>query len=120
MTNEQTPTPGSYGVHISGGEVSGPIAVGPHSRATVNNLGGSAPGEAARLLDRLERLLAEHEAEVTEPARARRDVADVRQEIEQADPDRSRVLDALKRLSARAAEVSVIVEVVGQIRELFG
>ncbi|NUO96960.1 MAG: hypothetical protein HOW71_14970 [Nonomuraea sp.] len=119
MTDEETPMDGRYGVHISGGEVNGPIAIGPHSRATVNNLGQAGPGEAARLLDRLAQLLAEHEGRVAEPERARRDLADVRQEAEQAEPDRARVMDALKRLSARAAEVSVIVEVVGQIRELF-
>lgn len=111
---------GRYGVHISGGEVSGPIAVGPHSRATVNHLGRPGPGEeVSRLLDRLAELLAEHEGRVSEPERARRDLADVRQEAEEAEPDRARVMDALKRLSARAAEVSVIVEVVTQIRELF-
>ncbi|NRQ30969.1 hypothetical protein HII36_03860 [Nonomuraea sp. NN258] len=106
-----------YGMHISGGNVSGPIAMGPHARATVNNFADPA---AARLLDRLEQLIGEHQSEVAEPERALRDVADVRQELAETEPDRSRVLDALKRLSARAAEVSVIVEVVGQIRELFG
>jgi hypothetical protein len=107
-----------YGVHITGGNVSGPIAMGAHARATVNNAGPAASGELKQLLERLERLLGEHEAELAEPARARRDAADVRQELEEAEPDRSRVLDALKRLSVRAAEVSVIVEVVSQIREL--
>ncbi|MFB4277624.1 hypothetical protein ACBJ59_20200 [Nonomuraea sp. MTCD27] len=111
-----------YGVHVSGGNVSGPIAMGPHARATVHNTvhhTGPAGGEAGRLLDVLERLLAEHEAALTEPARARRDVGDVRRELEEAEPDRSRILDALKRLSVRAAEVSVIVEVVSQIQSLF-
>ncbi|MEV4178605.1 hypothetical protein [Nonomuraea sp. NPDC049709] len=112
-----------YGVHISGGNVSGPIAMGPHARATVHNTvhntGPAAGVEAGRLLDVLERLLTEHEAALTEPARARRDVGDVRRELEEAEPDRSRILDALKRLSVRAAEVSVIVEVVSQIQSLF-
>ncbi|MFG1710289.1 hypothetical protein ACFLIM_44685 [Nonomuraea sp. M3C6] len=108
-----------YGVHISGGNVSGPIAMGAHARATVNNVGAPAAGELGALLDRLERLLGEHETALTEPAQARRDVVDVRRELEEAEPDRSRILDALKRLSVRAAEVSVIVEVVSQIRALF-
>ncbi|MFI6318713.1 hypothetical protein ACIBG8_14385 [Nonomuraea sp. NPDC050556] len=56
---------------------------------------------------------------VAEPERARRDAADVRQELEEAEPDGSRVLDALKRLSARAGEVTAIVEVIAQIRGLF-
>lgn len=109
-----------YRVDISGGTVSGPIAMGANARATVNNLGSPADQDRLTdLLDRLERLLGEHEADVAEPAQARRDAADIRQELEQAEPDRSRILDALKRLSVRAAEVSVIVEVVSQIRELF-
>ncbi|GAA3533179.1 hypothetical protein GCM10022419_010430 [Nonomuraea rosea] len=107
-----------YGVHISGGDVSGPIAMGAHARATVHNVTMAAGGELGQLLDRLERLLGEHEAKLAEPHRAARDVADVRQELAEAEPDRSRVLDALKRLSVRAAEVSVIVEVVSQIRDL--
>ncbi|MFC4113165.1 hypothetical protein [Nonomuraea zeae] len=108
-----------YGVHISGGDVSGPIAMGEHARATVYNVGGAGDtGELGRLLDRLERLLGEHEAELAEPQRAHRDAADVRQELAEAEPDRSRIMDALKRLSVRAAEVSVIVEVVSQIRDL--
>ncbi|MGW0481028.1 hypothetical protein [Nonomuraea sp. NPDC003214] len=105
-----------YGIRIDGGTVNGPIAMGPNARATVNH-GGS--GEASLLLDRLDRLLAEHEAELAEPARARRDAADVRQELAEAEPDRGRVLDALRRLSARAAEVTAIVEVVAQIQALF-
>ncbi|SEF77026.1 hypothetical protein SAMN05444920_101600 [Nonomuraea solani] len=106
-----------YRVDVSGGEVSGAIAMGPGARATVNNVG--ARGEAGPLLDRLERLLGEHAADLPEAAQAGRDVEDVRRELEQAEPDRSRILDALKRLSVRAAEVSVIVEVVSQIRALF-
>ncbi|MEV5324716.1 hypothetical protein WBK31_25005 [Nonomuraea sp. N2-4H] len=110
-----------YRVHISGGEVSGPIAMGPHARATVHRHPPAQAGadELVRLVERLERLLAEHEGEVREPAQARRDAADVRRELEEAEPDRSRIVDALKRLSARAAEVSVIVEVISQIRALF-
>ncbi|MGW0807351.1 hypothetical protein [Nonomuraea sp. NPDC002799] len=107
-----------YGMHVSGGHVSGPIAMGPDARATVNNL-APADDPAGRLLERLERLLQEHEADLAEPARARRDAADIRRELAEADPDRSRVLDALQRLSVRAAEVSAIVGVVAQLRELF-
>ncbi|WP_049565902.1 hypothetical protein [Nonomuraea sp. SBT364] len=105
-----------YGIRIDGGTVNGPIAMGPNARATVHHAGA---GEAGRLLDRLVRLLAEHEPSLAEPARARRDAADVRQELQEAEPDRGRVLDALKRLSVRAAEVTAIVEVVAQIQALF-
>ncbi|NUT39142.1 MAG: hypothetical protein HOV86_04065 [Thermoactinospora sp.] len=108
-------------VNIHGGEVNGPIAVGPHARASVTHAGNSPErAEIAALLDRLERLLAEHAGQVEEPERAARDAGDVRQELAEADPDRSRVLDALRRLSVRAGEVTAIVEVVDRIRELLG
>lgn len=108
-------------VNIHGGQVSGPIAVGHQASATVNNHGvPAADGEIALLLDRLERLLAEHSDGLAEPERALRDAEDVRQELAQPDPDRSRVMDALHRLSVRAGEVTVIVEVVEQIKGLFG
>ncbi|WP_084964799.1 hypothetical protein [Thermoactinospora rubra] len=68
---------------------------------------------------RLEELLAEHEDAVAEPRQARRDAADIRQELAEPEPDRSRVLDALRRLSVRAGEVTSILDVVGKIRELF-
>ncbi|TDD14341.1 hypothetical protein [Nonomuraea diastatica] len=107
-----------YGVHVSGGgRISGPIAMGAHARAVVVKGGGPAGAEA--LLERLERLLAAHETDLAEPARARRDAGDIRQELVETEPDRSRILDALSRLSARAAEVAPIVEVVSQLRALF-
>ncbi|MGP3928917.1 hypothetical protein [Nonomuraea sp. KM88] len=109
-----------YGVHVSGdGRISGPIAMGAHARAVVVNGGDPAGGEAGALLERLERLLAAHEADLAEPARARRDAGDIRQELAETEPDRSRILDALSRLSARAAEVAPVVEVVSQLRALF-
>ncbi|GAA4069604.1 hypothetical protein GCM10022248_42430 [Nonomuraea soli] len=107
-------------VNIHGGVVSGPVAVGPHAVASVTTIGSAQGTELAALLDRLEQLLTEHAEQVDEPERARRDAQDVRQELAEADPDRSRILDALRRLSVRAGEVTTIVEVVNQIRDLFG
>ncbi|MCG5217226.1 hypothetical protein [Streptosporangium sp. KLBMP 9127] len=107
------------GVHITGGEMSGAVAFGPHARATVNNFGDPAlPPELAALLDRLDELIADHAGSLDQPRNAARDAADIRGELETPDPDRSRVADALKRLAARAAEVTVIVEVITRIRDL--
>lgn len=106
------------GIRITGGNVNAPIAMGTHARATVNNLASPAAGAAEQLLDQLERLLGEYATAVDEPAKARRDAADLRRELAEREPDKSRILDALKRLSLRAAEVSVIVEVIGKIRDL--
>ncbi|HUR09104.1 MAG TPA: hypothetical protein VM347_41650 [Nonomuraea sp.] len=105
-----------YGVHITGGQVNGPIAMGPHARATVNNLGSPV---TEQLLDQLDRLLGEYETTVDEPGKARRDATDIRREAAEPEPDKSRILDALKRLSLRAAEVTAIVEVIGKIRDLW-
>ncbi|MDH2429666.1 hypothetical protein [Sphaerisporangium sp. TRM90804] len=108
------------GVHISGGHVSGPIAFGAHASATVNNIGVPALSrDAADLLDRLEQAIAAHAASIDEPGKASRDLADVRSELREASPDQGRVLDALKRIAVRAAEVTVVVELVTKIRELF-
>ena len=103
-------------IRITGGNVNAPIAMGTHARATVNNLGSPV---TEPLLDQLDRLLGEYETTVDEPGKARRDAADIRRELAEPEPDKSRILDALKRLSLRAAEVSAIVEVVGQIRDLW-
>ena len=103
-------------IRITGGNVNAPIAMGTHARATVNTFGSPA---TEQLLDQLDRLLGEHETTVDEPAKARRDAADLRRELAEREPDKSRILDALKRLSLRAAEVSVIVEVIGKIRDLW-
>lgn len=106
-----------YGMHITGGQVNGPIAMGAHARATVHNVGTASPA-TRQLLDQLDRLLGEYETTVDEPGKARRDAADIRRELAEPEPDKSRVLDALRRLSLRAAEVTVIVEVIAKIRDL--
>ncbi|MBO3747645.1 hypothetical protein J5X84_16325 [Streptosporangiaceae bacterium NEAU-GS5] len=110
-----------YGVHISGGDVNGPIAMGPHASATVNNAGASSAGRSTvdDLLDRLDALIREHEVAIADAASASRDAADVRGEAARPEPDRLRILDALKRLSIRAAEVTAILDVVAKIREFF-
>lgn len=106
-----------YGVHITGGQVNGPIAMGAHARATVHNIGIASPA-TEQLLDQLDRLLGEYGTTVDEPGKARRDAADIRRELAEPEPDKSRILDALRRLSLRAAEVTVIVEVIAKIRDL--
>ena len=97
-------------VNIHGGNVNGPIAVGHQARAVMT--------AAQPLVQQLGDLIDEHEAQVADPALARRDVRDIGRELAEPEPDRDRVLDALKRLSRRAAEVTVIVDVIGRIRDL--
>jgi len=110
-----------YTMRVEGDRNSGAFAMGPRANAVVHNHGGggAVPEELARLLDRLDALIDEYESHLDEPGKARRDAGDVRQEAADARPDRGRVLDALKRLSERAAEVTAIVEVTSRIRELF-
>ncbi|MFG1943832.1 hypothetical protein [Nonomuraea sp. NPDC048826] len=102
-------------VNVHGGSVSGPVAVGHRAKAVAHTPGSP---ELRALLDRLAGLVDEHEAHVAEPGRARRDVADVRDELAEPEPDRDRVLDALRRLSRRAAEVTAITDMITRIRDL--
>lgn len=106
------------GVHVEGGTLSGAVAFGTHARATVNNTGSGLPPQTTVLLDQLDQLIAEHAEAIDQPANVARDAADVRAELASAEPDRSRVADALTRISTRAAGVTAIVELVTAISEL--
>ncbi|MBC6460340.1 DUF5955 family protein [Actinomadura sp. HBU206391] len=80
----------------------------------VARLGGTSP-EVVDALDRLERLLGRHEGSLAEPVKARRDLADIREEAGQRDRDDGRLADALRRLAARVTAVGVLAEAVRQL-----
>ncbi|MGI5166815.1 DUF5955 family protein [Spirillospora sp. CA-253888] len=106
---------GERGIHI-GGNVSGQVASGDHVTQIQQRGGAAEPGPLAALA-RVERLLDEHAGGVPEAGRARRDLADVREELEGGDPDPERVEGALGRLARRVAAVAVLTEAV---RDLTG
>ena len=105
-------------LHISGGSVSGPIAIGTNATASVNHVNTPTHVAAIHLLDRLEELIAAHSAKIKDPADAARDTAEIRQELTTPTPNRTQVGNALRRLSVRAAEVTAVMTVIDQIREL--
>ncbi|HEV7934539.1 MAG TPA: DUF5955 family protein [Actinomadura sp.] len=80
----------------------------------VGRPGGTSP-QVVDALDRLERLLARHASSLSEPGKARRDLADIREEAGCGDRDDSRLADALRRLASRVTTVGVLTEAVRQL-----
>jgi hypothetical protein len=103
---------GDRSIHIGGNaHVSGQVAGGEQIIQT-QHIAGADPGPAEVLdrLDRLERLLDQHAAELAEPDKARRDLADVRAEVAEPEPDPDRISDSVKRLTRRVASVGALAE----------
>lgn len=111
---------GDRGISIGGGaNVSGQIATGDHVTQNQRVNAGPSPDVAAAL-DRVERLLDEHSADVPEHGRARRDLADVREEAESGDADPDRAAGALERLGRRVGGVAALAEAVRQLAAAMG
>ncbi|RFS83651.1 hypothetical protein D0T12_21775 [Actinomadura spongiicola] len=114
---------GDRGISIGGNaHVSGMVATGDN--VTQNQqVSVASSGDAAAVLERIERierLLDQYAAEVPELDRARRDLADVREEAESDDADPERVEGALERLGRRVGGVAVLAEAVGQLGAAMG
>ncbi|GAA0568152.1 DUF5955 family protein [Actinomadura livida] len=106
---------GERGVSIGGSaNVSGQIATGDNVTQNQQINAGPAP-DVAEALANVERLLEAHAAELDEPGRARRDLADIREEAESGDADPERMEGALVRLGRRVAGVAVLTEAVQQL-----
>ena len=106
-------TRNDHSVHIGGNaNVSGPVASG--ERVTQTQYIAAPDPRLAETFDRLERLLEEHAAELAEPDKARRDLADVRAEAAEPAPDRDRdrISDSLNRLAHRVAAVGGLAGIV--------
>ncbi|MFS2294791.1 MAG: DUF5955 family protein [Actinomadura sp.] len=111
---------GDRGISIGGNaNVSGQIATGDN--VTQNQQINAGPaGEAAETLARVERLLDAHAADLDEPDRARRDLADIREEVESGDADPERVEGALARLGRRVSDVAALTEAVQRLTTVLG
>ncbi|WP_067475521.1 hypothetical protein [Actinomadura hibisca] len=111
---------GERGITIGGNaNVSGQVASGDNVTQTQHQ-GGAAGSAALAELTRVERLLDEHADQIPEVGRARRDLADVREELEGDDADTERVEGALGRLGRRVAGVTVLVEAVKNLAGQLG
>jgi hypothetical protein len=77
-------------------------------------LGGTSP-EVVDALGRLERLVTRYESSLAEPGKARRDLADIREEAGHCDRDDGRLADALRRLASRVTAVGVLAEAVREL-----
>lgn len=111
---------GDRGIIIGGNaNVSGQVASGDH--VTQNQQINAAPsGDVADALARVEQLLEAHAGDVDEPGRARRDLADIREEADSDDPDPERMEGALGRLGRRVAGVAVLAEAVRALGTALG
>ncbi|MFC5183996.1 DUF5955 family protein [Actinomadura harenae] len=108
------------GVHIGGNaRVSGQISTGDNS-VQIQGARGDADEGTAEALARVAELIAAHEADLPEAARARRDLADVREEAEADDPDDDRMSGALARLARRVAGVTALAEAVHALATRLG
>ncbi|WP_026414785.1 DUF5955 family protein [Actinomadura oligospora] len=100
------------GVRIGGNaRVSGQISTGDDSVQIQGARSGEDDGTAGAL-DRVADLIDAHEADLPEAARARRDLADIREEAEADDPDGDRMSGALERLARRVGGVAALAEAV--------
>ncbi|TDE21461.1 hypothetical protein [Actinomadura sp. 6K520] len=106
---------GERGVSIGGNaNVSGQIATGDNVTQNQQINAGPSP-DVAEALATVARLLEAHAAELDEPGRARRDLADIREEAESDDADTERMEGALARLGRRVAGVAVLTEAVQRL-----
>ncbi|MGX6603603.1 DUF5955 family protein [Micromonosporaceae bacterium Da 78-11] len=103
-----------------GGNSYGPNAVGRGARATQRNV-VIAPADDDRLqasLATLRRLVDEHEAQIPEVARVRKDIDAVARETQDPDPDVPGLRDMFKRILARVAVVAVVAAATNDTREI--
>lgn len=95
-----------------GAQISGQVAMGRNVSQVQRT---SEPSAGADLFDRVAALIDEHEAALPDARRARRDLADAREEAEADDGDTERRDNALARLAARVAPVAALAEAVHRV-----
>jgi hypothetical protein len=108
------------GNQITGGTFSGFTTVGDNT--TINHsVGGDDSGNTtARLARDLQTLIEQHAASLEKPELARRDAAEIAEELAlpTEEQDRDRLSDTLARLAGRVESVSVIAEAARKLTEL--
>ncbi|WP_283134802.1 DUF5955 family protein [Rhizohabitans arisaemae] len=99
----------NYGIQITGGTVSGPMAVGPGATAVQNTGAGTAELDA--VVAELRELIRRHRDEIEDPGEAERDLDDIAAEARSERPGRRRLTAALNRL----AEVGVLADGIAKL-----
>jgi hypothetical protein len=106
-----------------GGSAYGPIANGPRARAvqrdvTINRVGGEDGDALLAALATLRQLTDQYAALIPEVERVRRDTRAIETEVAEEKPDRSAMLDAIRRLIGRVAMVEPVLSAANNLREL--
>ena len=103
-----------------GGNSYGPNAVGRGARAVQRDvtIGAAGDDRLPVALAKLRHLVDEHEAQIPEAPRVRKDIDSLEREAQQADPDREGLRDIVKRILARVAAVGVVVAAANDTREI--
>lgn len=112
----------NFGNQITGGTFSGITTVGDHAQVTHSTTGEATEGEATAvaLATELRALIEQHAASLDQPERARRDAAEVAEELglPGEEQDRDRLSDTIKRLAARVASIGVLAEATRKLTDL--
>jgi len=117
MSDQQRP-PVNQGVIQYGGTSNvGNQAIGPGATAHSGTVSFQSfdPGRTTELLTRVEALLAEHRAQLTDPAATTRELQRLRDELEEPQPEVGVVRRALTRLNEFVQPVTPLVVAVGEL-----
>ena len=104
---------------IVSGNVSGQVVNKPQGPVTQNitTTNDTKLADLTALLSDLERLLTEHREQVPAYDGAKRDLADIRDEVARPDKDKDRISDTLRRLATRVGSVTVLATAADKLAE---
>jgi uncharacterized membrane protein YccC len=109
VVNGGTHYVGNQAVGQGAQAISGPVSFPPPDAAQA--------GRTAELLVRVERLLQEHRALLSDPEATTRELRRLREELDEAEPQPTVLRRALDRLTAFVQPVAPLVTVVGQLAQ---
>jgi hypothetical protein len=105
-----------------GGSAYGAIANGPKARAvqrdvSINHTGGGGDGFLSALAA-FRTLVDQNADRIPEAAKVRKDVQAIEAEATSDDPDRTAMLDTVKRIIGRVGMVGIVLDAANNLREL--
>jgi len=103
-----------------GGDSYGPNAVGRGARAVQRNvsIGRSDADPLTAAVETLRTLVDENSDRIPEAARVKKDIDALDNEVHDADPDRERLRDTVKRIVARVGMVGTVLAAANNVRTL--